>query len=262
MKIIACIQVRMNSSRLKNKALKNIFNKTSLEWVIESTRKSKYVDEIVIATTKDKSDDELVEFLKSKNQKYFRGSIENVASRLYESGKAFGADHIVRIVGDHPLNSFELLDFLIEDHLKNNNDFTSLNRDKIAIGVLSEVINQNAFSRLLNHNLNFSYSEYLTYFFTRNTSFFNVKLLDAPKIFQSERYRLTLDVYEDYLMLEKLIKNVLNNHNEINHQNILQEMRSNPELVKINSKFKQKYQEKDLLKKIFNACTINTNEKN
>ena len=55
MKIIACIQVRMNSSRLKNKALKNIFNKTSLEWVIESTRKSKYVDEIVIATTNDKN---------------------------------------------------------------------------------------------------------------------------------------------------------------------------------------------------------------
>ena len=188
--------------------------------------------------------------------------MENVASRLYESGKAFGADHIVRIVGDHPLNSYELLDFLIEDHLKFNNDFTSLNRENIAVGVLSEIIDQNAFARLLNYNLNFYYSEYLTYFFTKNTSFFDVKLLDAPKKYQSNPFRLTLDYNEDYKMLEKLIEILLTKYKDINHKNIINEMTTNKELNKINSNLKQKFQQKDLLEEIINACTIDKNEKN
>ena len=262
MKIVACIQVRMNSSRLSKKALKKIYGKTSIEWVIESTKRLKYIDEIVIATTKDNSDNELVDFLESIKQPYYRGSVENVASRLYESGKAFGADHVVRIVGDHPLNSYELLDFLIEDHLKSNNDFTSLNRENIAVGVLSEVINQNAFARLLNYNLNFSYSEYLTYFFTKNTSFFDVKLLNAPKKYQSNPFRLTLDYNEDYILLEKLIEVLLTKYKDINHQNIIEEMTSNKDLNKINSNLKQKFQQKDILDKILNACTIDKNEKN
>ena len=73
MKIVASIQVRMNSSRLKGKALKKICGKTSLEWVIESVKKSKYVDDFIVATTVDKTDDELVAFLEGIDVKYYRG---------------------------------------------------------------------------------------------------------------------------------------------------------------------------------------------
>ena len=117
MKIVASIQVRMNSSRLKGKALKKICGKTSLEWVIESVKKSKYVDDFIVATTVDKTDDELVAFLEGIDVKYYRGDIENVGERLFKSAKELNADYVVRIVGDHPLNSYELLDFLIEKHL-------------------------------------------------------------------------------------------------------------------------------------------------
>ena len=198
MKVIACVQVRLNSKRLKNKALKNIHDRTSLEWVLKSIKSSKIVDDIIIATTKNESDDELVDFLISKNIKYYRGDELNVAKRLYDAGLSLGADHIVRIVGDHPLNSYELLDFILKEHIENKNDYTSLKRDKIAVGILSEIICVKAFRKLFNYDLDFALSEYLTYFFTNNNEIFKVKLHDAPKQFESKKYRLTLDNQDDY----------------------------------------------------------------
>ena len=63
-------------------------------------------------------------------------------------------------------------------------------------------------------------------------------------------------------MLEKLIEILLTKYKDINHKNIINEMTTNKELNKINSNLKQKFQQKDLLEEIINACTIDKNEKN
>ena len=256
MKVIASVQVRLNSKRLKNKALKNIHDRTSLEWVIKSIESSELVDDLIVATTSDESDDELVDFLISKNIKYYRGDELNVAKRLYDAGMSLGADHIVRIVGDHPLNSFELLDFILKEHIVNKNDYTSLNRDKIAVGVLSEVISVKAFEKLFNYNLDFSMSEYLTYFFTNNNNIFKVKLLDPPKKFESKKYRLTLDNQDDYEMLEKLIQKLVSLDIDFTHENILNTLNENPEIWQTNFNIQQKFMSEDFQNKIFKASKI------
>jgi len=256
MKIVASIQVRMNSSRLKGKALKKICGKTSLEWVIESVKKSKYVDDLIVATTVDKTDDELVSFLDEIGVKYFRGDIENVGERLFKSAKELNADYVARIVGDHPLNSYELLDFLIEKHLEESNDFTSVNRDNIAVGILSEVISMNAFEKLMNSSLDFSQSEYLTFFFLNNEHFFKIGLYDAPEYLQSSNYRLTLDYIEDFQFINEIIKTLQEENKAINHTNVLMTVSNNPSMLKLNSSFKQKFQDKELLEIIRKASTI------
>lgn len=256
MKIIAVIQVRLNSSRLPRKAFARIISKTSLEWVIESVKKSKLIDDFIVATTSDRTDDDLVEFLQKLGIKFFRGDEQNVAKRLFEAGKTLGADHIVRIVGDHPLNSFELLDYVLERHLKENNAFSSLKRENISVGVLSEVINMNAFERLFSYDLDFSFSEYLTYFFTNNKDIFKVKLYSAPKEFRSKKYRLTLDNKDDFIMLEKLISEIKIKKLEINYTNVLKILNSNPNIANINIQTQQKFLDVDLNEKIYHASKI------
>jgi spore coat polysaccharide biosynthesis protein SpsF len=256
MKIVASIQVRMNSSRLKGKALKKICGKTSLEWVIESVKKSKYVDDFIVATTVDKTDDKLVAFLEGIDVKYYRGDIENVGERLFKSAKELNADYVVRIVGDHPLNSYELLDFLIEKHLEESNDFTSVNRDNIAVGILSEIISMNAFEKLMNSQLDFSYSEYLTFFFLNNERFFKIGLYNSPEYLQSSNYRLTLDYIEDFQLIKEIIKTLQEENKEINHTNILTVINTRPSILKLNSSLKQKFQDKELLEIIRKASTI------
>ena len=95
-RIIGCIQVRMNSNRLPGKALRMIAGKPSIKWVLESVAKSKVISDFIVATTVDRSDDELVSYLRKNNYKVYRGSIDNVAERIFNAGKQLKAEHIDR----------------------------------------------------------------------------------------------------------------------------------------------------------------------
>ena len=61
------IQARSSSKRFKNKVLLPIYGKPLITHVIEKIRKSKKKIEIVVSTSREKSDDNLVNYLKSKD---------------------------------------------------------------------------------------------------------------------------------------------------------------------------------------------------
>ena len=54
MKIIAIIQARMGSTRLENKVMKPINSKPVIELLLMRLAKSKLIQKIVVATSKDK----------------------------------------------------------------------------------------------------------------------------------------------------------------------------------------------------------------
>ena len=64
MKTVAIIQARMSSTRLPGKVLKKSYGKTMLERMVERVRKAKTLDEVVVATTTDPSDDQIDRFCK------------------------------------------------------------------------------------------------------------------------------------------------------------------------------------------------------
>ena len=67
MKIVATIEARMASSRLPKKVMAPIYkNLNTIEIIIQRVKKSKLIDDIVVATTNHQSDDMLVNFLKKK----------------------------------------------------------------------------------------------------------------------------------------------------------------------------------------------------
>ena len=86
-KMLAIIQARSSSKRFKNKVMFEIRDKPLIWYVYNSVRKSKYVKKIIISTSKDNSDNLLVNFLKNNKINYFRGSLVNVAERLYKTAK-------------------------------------------------------------------------------------------------------------------------------------------------------------------------------
>ena len=67
MKFDCIITARMTSTRLPGKIMKKIRNKKIIELLYERVKQSKLISNIIIATTKNKSDDILVKFLKKKN---------------------------------------------------------------------------------------------------------------------------------------------------------------------------------------------------
>ncbi len=117
--IAAIIQARLGSKRFPNKILKKINNKeTVLDYIIKRISKSKKINKIIIATTKNKNDDKIERYLKKKKILFFRGSEKNVLSRYYFCSKKFKANLIVRITSDCPLVDPKIVDKMIDTFKK------------------------------------------------------------------------------------------------------------------------------------------------
>lgn len=126
-KITAIIQARMSSTRLPGKVLQQINNKPMLEHVINQTKHSKFINEIIIATTNSNEDDKIVDFCKNKNIKYFRGLKNDVLDRYYKCSKKFNCSIIVRITSDCPLIDPDIIDKGINIFLKKSLDYIGNN---------------------------------------------------------------------------------------------------------------------------------------
>ena len=60
--MLALIQARTSSKRLSNKILRKLFGKPIIKHVIDRVKKSKRVEKIIVVTSKNRSDDKLVDY--------------------------------------------------------------------------------------------------------------------------------------------------------------------------------------------------------
>ena len=81
MKVVALVQARTGSVRLPQKVLKPILNKPMIELLLARLSRSTELDEIVVATSKEKSDDKLESTVESLGFKCTRGSEKDVLDR-------------------------------------------------------------------------------------------------------------------------------------------------------------------------------------
>ena len=118
-RVAAIIQARMGSTRLPGKVLLDIQGKPLLERVIERVKKSKLIDEIIIATTINAKDRAIIELARAQGLPYCAGSEEDVLDRYYQTAREFQADVIVRITSDNPLTDPEVIDRAVSYFLDN-----------------------------------------------------------------------------------------------------------------------------------------------
>lgn len=110
MKTIAIIQARMASSRLPGKVMLEITGAPMLDWVVGRTRRANSLNEVIVATTLDSSDDLVFEFCQERDYRVGRGSVYDVLDRFYQIAVHFGADVVVRITADCPFIDPRLID--------------------------------------------------------------------------------------------------------------------------------------------------------
>ena len=121
----------MGSSRFPGKIMEKIGNQMMLSHVIKQTLASKFVDDVIIATTSSKKDKQIVDFCKKNNLRYFCGSSHDVLDRYYQCAKFFSCDPIVRISSDCPFIDPIIIDKVISKFLKNSYDYVSNNFENI-----------------------------------------------------------------------------------------------------------------------------------
>lgn len=112
--MLCIIQARSNSKRFRNKVLHLVYGTPIIQHVVNRIKRSKKTNKLIVSSSLNKSDDNLIAYLKKNKIKFFRGDLKNVAMRLYETAKMNKANFFVRISGDSPLIDPKLVDKAIK----------------------------------------------------------------------------------------------------------------------------------------------------
>ena len=125
MKIVAIVQARMGSTRLPNKVMMKINHVPMIELLFNRLSKSKYINQIALATSDNDNNLPLVNHIENLGYKVFSGDENDVLGRYFHAARLFKADAIVRITGDCPLVDSALVDEVIDGFINSNADYAS-----------------------------------------------------------------------------------------------------------------------------------------
>lgn len=107
------IAARMGSSRYPGKVMAPLCGKPVIDHVIDRALDVFDVHQVMVATSVDKSDDPLAQYVEKRCAVY-RGSTGNVLHRLVCASKVMGASWVCRITGDCPLIDPRVMQEIIE----------------------------------------------------------------------------------------------------------------------------------------------------
>ena len=232
MKNIVIITARMLSHRLPGKVLmKNKFN-TMLEFLINRVKKSKFIDNIVVATSINSADDEIIKILKKIKIDFFRGSENNVTERVCSTAKKFKVDNIILITGDCPLIDYEIIDQCFRIFKMNNCDFlTNANIRSYPDGMDVQIFTKKVLIRSLKNIKSNIEKEHVTLNIRKN--FYNYKSINliAPPDHFYPKLGLTLDEEADYELINNIINKLYENKKYFNCLDIINFLKKNPNLI-------------------------------
>jgi len=206
MNINISIEARMTSSRLPGKVLMPICGIPTLELMIKRIQKAKLVDNIIVATTINQQDDEIVSWCEKHNIDYFRGSENNVYDRVLKTHQKFNTNIIVELTGDCPLLDPQLIDEAIQKFKDNEYDYITTGAD-YPLGMAVQVYTLDTLKSVsINRELEYQDREHVTpYLYTSGK--YNIYNFKAPKNHTCDKLSVTLDTQEDFEVIENVCKN-------------------------------------------------------
>ena len=233
--MIGCIiQARMGSTRLPGKVMLKIDKKNPIiHYVLEQIRQSKYLEDVVVATTNLKEDDVIAEFVKNYGINIFRGSSSDVLDRYYKCAKKFSYSKIVRITCDNPLIDPVVVDKVIKKFISKNFDYVSNTiKRTFPYGTEVEVFSFNALEKAWKNSKNPYEREHVTPFMYDKNNKFQISNFTFHN--NLSRLRWTLDTKEDLKMIKTIVKKI--ERRPIFLKDILWILKKEPNLMNINQK--------------------------
>ncbi|KGM96558.1 acylneuraminate cytidylyltransferase [Clostridium botulinum] len=241
MHVLAIIQARMGSSRLRGKVMRELCGKTVLEHCIDRVRQSECVNDVVVATTTNDIDLVIEEKALKCGVKVFRGSEDDVLSRYYYAAIKYNADVVLRITSDCPLIDPKVIDEVTRFYLNNKYDIVTNapNEEKsrtyprgLDVSIFSIKQLENAF---LNAKEKYQREHVTPYLYEnlKNKYYYKSKQ-------DNSKYRLTLDTEDDWKLISNIYINLYNGKHDFYLKDILELFKVKPHLRQININTHQK----------------------
>lgn len=204
--MLLIIQARCSSRRLKNKVLLKLNNKPVILHLIDTIKKNKKINKIIVATSNKKTDDKLIRYLKKVNILFYRGDLENVAERLFLTAKKYKAKKFMRISADSPLLDNAVINKAIQIN-KNFSSYdliTNLYPRTFPKGQSVEIIKTSILEKNIKL-MNKSEREHVTKFFYTDKIKIKIKNFKRFKNFKFKNY--CIDNKRDIEKIKKIMQN-------------------------------------------------------
>lgn len=244
MKILCIVQARMGSERLPGKVMREVLGFPMITYTLDRVKQSKYIDEVVLATSNKPTEEPLVSYLTKNNYNIFRGSENDVLNRYIDAAKEYGGDIIVRVTGDCPLIDPAMLDHVITCYLTSNYDYVGVDtfHKKFIRGLDVEVFSVESLKRVYdivkNEKVNSPYKEHVTCYMYQHPQEFSIYQLQAPESHQKD-YRLCVDTKEDFELITRIYQEVKDKY--ISIAKVIKYLDEHPEIAAINQEIEQKH---------------------
>lgn len=203
MKVAAVIQARTSSTRLPNKILRPLAGRAVLGWVVRAAQSATQVDEVVVATSTDPSDDPVEEWAEPLGVSVVRGSLDDVLGRFVGVLDSHVPDAVVRLTADCPMLDPQVIDMAVATWRANPRlDYvSSILHRTLPRGLDVEVVAAPALRRVDRLATDFHRSHVTSYIYTHPTEFDILGLAFTPP---ADHFRVTLDTEDDARMLDAL----------------------------------------------------------
>lgn len=240
-KVVGTVQARMTSSRLPGKVLMNLAGEPALKRLVDRMKKSKYIDEVIVATTINEADNKIVDFCEKNEIKFHRGSEYDVLKRILGAGENAATDIMVAITGDCPLIDFRHIDNVLEVLSDGLYDYVSnaiersfpdgFDAQAFPLGVLKKV------DQLTNEPIDRVHG---TYYIYRHPEMFKLKNIKAEgKMFWPD-LGVTLDEPSDYELISIIFETLLPLDPYFSAEDVVDLLLRKPELLQINKDVRRK----------------------
>ncbi len=235
------IQARMGSSRLPGKMMMPLYQEKSLLfWLIQRVRQNQSTQNIVVATSEDIQDDPIALECNLLNIPCFRGSEWDVLSRFYHAAQLIPNPIVMRICGDSPLISGEIIDFAIAqfsdrkvDYFSNGNEPPQFAEDGFCVELFYNKHLEEAFQQAEW----LSEREHVTPFIKKNE-----QLKKAWQQFRENyRFKLSVDTPQDFEHVAWIFSK-LQNPMTSSMDEVLSLLENNPNLFPQSAKLNEGYQ--------------------
>ena len=175
-----------------------------IEHLIDRMKLTKNYDEIYLCTSTHNDDKVLINIALENNIKYIAGSELAVIERLLDAAKDSGAQNLVRVTGDNPLTDPFVLDYVLEDHLKKDSDYSLMTF--LPRGATGEVIKVEALKKLY-RIMDPNESQYLG-IYINNPDEFKCNFIESPKELCKPFITFSVDLLSEFNDVSELIHKV------------------------------------------------------
>lgn len=239
MKFSLIVEARTGSRRLPNKILLKIKKKNFLEYLLIRLSKIKKIDNFIVATSTNKKDRKIIQIAKKNNFKYFAGSEKNVLKRVIMASRKFSCENIIRITSDCPLIDVRIIQKAMKLFENTNCDYLSNTiKRSYPDGMDVEIFKFSSLVKASKYANSTTYKEWTTWSLIQNPKIFNIKQFLSEKKFFNPKLGLTLDYFEDYIFLKKIIL-FFGENKIIRCDEILKLLKNKKSWLKINNKVKR-----------------------